>query len=65
MFYVVNISFFLAAGSWSPGAYFSLAAGSRGLGAINLFFGVPLHYERGGRVGANLCWLVNNQYLAG
>ena len=64
MFYVVNISFF-GSRELESGSLFSLAAGSRSLGAINLFFGVPLHYERGGRVGANLCWQANNQYLAG
>ena len=64
MFYVVNISFF-GSRELESGSLFSLATRSRSPGAINLFFGVLLHYERGGRVGANLCWLVNNQYLAG
>lgn len=63
MFYVVNISIFGSRELKSRSLLY-LANRSRSLGAINLFFGVPLHYERGDRVGANLCWLVNNQYLA-
>ena len=63
MFYVVNISFF-GSRELESGSLLYLANRNRSLGTINLFFGVPQHYERGDRVGANLCWLVNNQYLA-
>ena len=69
--------FFLAAGIRYPENLLSLAAGSRELGAIvfgnrkpgtgilNLFSGVPLHYELGDKVAAIPCWQGDNQYQVG
>lgn len=78
MFYVV-ILFFLF-GSREPvsgkpiifgcresgaGGPSSLATGSRYPGDLNLFSGVPLHYELGDKVAAIPCWQGDNQYQVG
>ena len=77
MFYVVILFFFLAAGSQSLGNHClcsrhpesggpsSLATGSRYPGGLNLFSGVPLHYELGDKVAAIPCWQGDNQYQVG
>ena len=64
--------FFLAAGIrslgthclWHPesGEPLSLQAGA---GILNLFSGVPLHYELGDKVAAIPCWQGDNQYQVG
>ena len=52
---------------WHPesGGPSSLATGSRYPGGINLFSGVPLHYELGDKVAAIPCWQGDNQYQVG
>ena len=64
--------FFLAAGIRSLGAHclwhpesggpLSLQPGT---GILNLFSGVPLHYELGDKVAAIPCWQGDNQYQVG
>ena len=51
-----------AAGIRSLGEPLSLQPGA---GILNLFFGVPLHYELGDKVAAIPCWQGDNQYQVG
>ena len=48
-----------AFGVWGP---LSLQPGT---GILNLFSGVPLHYELGDKVAAIPCWQGDNQYQVG
>lgn len=62
-----------ASGVWEPivfgiqslGGPSSLATGSWYPGGLNLFSGVPLHYELGDKVAAIPCWQGDNQYQVG
>ena len=66
--------FFLAAGIWSLGDHYLCSRYPEsgeplslqpGAGILNLFSGVPLHYELGDKVAAIPCWQGDNQYQVG
>ena len=59
-----------ASGVWEPIVFGIRSLGVHRLwqpeaGILNLFSGVPLHYEQGDKVAAIPCWLGDNQYQVG
>ena len=73
MFYVVILFFSFwqpASGVWEPIVFGIRSLGEPlslqpGAGILNLFSGVPLHYELGDKVAAIPCWQGDNQYQVG
>ena len=62
MFYVVILFFLFGSRHPESGSPLSLQPGA---GILNLFSGVPLHYELGDKVAAIPCWQGDNQYQVG
>lgn len=62
MFYVVILFFLFGSREPESGEPLSLHPGA---GILNLFSGVPLHYELGDKVAAIPCWQGDIQYQVG
>lgn len=65
MFYVVILFFLFGSRELVSGKPIIFGCREPGAGILNLFSGVPLHYELGDKVAAIPCWQGDNQYQVG